>query len=224
MGDWNRTASKGFAGVIGSMPPTSKGRSALGKVEMMPMKDVLNATTKILKFEGEWLEFLGEPEPNFFMNLSGQPGFGKSTFCIKFGNYLAKHFGNVAYFTNEENAPRVKRKLQMVEEKLADNYDCYFNVNTYEIARQLFSMGKYSFIFIDSVQGGGMDDKELWNLHCDFPNVAIIAISRETKDGKARGSQNKEYDGDITIKFKCRGTARTEKNRFGEGGREMVLF
>lgn len=206
---------------------TNKGRYSLGEVVMMKMKDVLNTKSNALKFDGIWRDFLGEPEPNFYMNLSGQPGSGKSTFCVKFGNYLASKFGDVAYFTNEENAPRMKRKLETKKkenkEPLADNYYCFFNVNSYDIVRKLISDNNFRFVFIDSVQGGGMDATELWNLHCSFPNIAIIAISRQTKTGEARGSQNKEYDGDITIVFDEPGHAHTEKNRFGELS-EMQVF
>ena len=63
----------------------------------------------------------------------------------------------------------------------------------------------------------------MWKFHETHPNTALIAISRQTKDGKTRGSQNKDYDGDITISFPKQGTAQTIKNRFNDL-KKFVMF
>ena len=68
-----------------------------------------------------------------------------------------------------------------------------------------------------------MDYDELWQFHETHPNTGLIAIARQTKDGKTRGSQNKEYDGDITITFPKQGVAQTIKNRFNDL-KQFVLF
>ena len=167
---------------------------------------------------------MGEPEPNFRMILSAQPGHGKTTFSLKFANYLSKHFGKAVYITNEENASRIKRKLDFIDDSISENFELAFDADDYDKTHDLIASGRFKFIFIDSAQGGGMDYKELWSLYKEFEDLAFVTICRETKDGKARGSQNKEYDGDITINFKSPGVATTIKNRFGEVGREFVLF
>lgn len=183
--------------------------------------DVLKTNVKGLPFTGEWRDFLGEPAKNFFMILSAQPGHGKSTFCLKFANYLTK-FGRVLYITNEEDAERIKRKFEFLKDPIK-NFDLSFQANTFKQVLDLLKRGKYDFVFIDSAQYGGMDFKELREIRKQFPNNALIAISRQTKNGTTRGSQEKEYDGDITIKFYTQGHARTVKNRFNELA-EYVLF
>lgn len=183
--------------------------------------DVMKTNVKGLPFTGDWKEFLGEPAKNFFMILSAQPGHGKSTFCLKFANYLTK-FGRVLYITNEEDAERIKRKFEFLKDPIK-NFDISFEANTFKQVIDLLKRGKYNFVFIDSAQYGGMDFKELREIRKQFPNDALIAISRQTKNGTTRGSQEKEYDGDITIKFYQQGHARTVKNRFNELA-EYVLF
>lgn len=181
----------------------------------MSSYEVMQATDDALKFTGEWADFIGYPEKNFYMILSAQPGYGKSTFALKFANYLAKNFGRVIYFTNEENAARIRRKLEFINDKLA-LFDINFTAKTPQEINSIVANGGYKFVFIDSSQNAGMEFKELWQFHETHPTTALIAISRQTKDGKTRGSQNKEYDGDITITFPKQGTAQTIKNRFND--------
>lgn len=187
--------------------------------------DIINNTQlNGLPFTGEWRDFLGEPERNFYMILSAQPGHGKSIFCLKFANYLAKNFGKSIFITNEEYAALIKRKLQFIKDGISSNFDICFQAPTYAKIKELLQNSDYDFVFIDSAQASGVDAKELWELKQQFPQKALIVISRMTKDGKTRGSQNKEYDGDITINFTAPGIATTIKNRFGAVGREFQVF
>lgn len=188
----------------------------------MTSYEVMKATDNALQFTGKWLDFLGKPEQNFYMILSAQPGFGKSTFALKFANYLAKNFGRTIYFTNEENAARIRRKLEFIGDKLS-LFDINFTAKSPQDINAIVAQGGYKFVFIDSSQNAGMDYAELWQFHETHPRTALIAISRQTKDGKTRGSQNKEYDGDITITFPKQGTAQTIKNRFNDL-KKFVLF
>ena len=187
--------------------------------------DIINNTQLHgLPFTGEWRDFLGEPERNFYMILSAQPGHGKSTFCLKFANYLAKNFGKSIFITNEEYAALIKRKLQFIKDGISRDFDICFQAPTYDKIKELLQNSDYDFVFIDSAQASGVDAKELWELKQQFPQKALIVISRMTKDGKTRGSQNKEYDGDITINFTAPGIATTIKNRFGPVGKEFQVF
>lgn len=193
-------------------------RHVLGTVSS---KEVEKAQKNGLPFTGEWKEFLGEPARNFMMITSASPGHGKTTFSLKFANYLTK-FGRVVYITNEEDASRIKGKFDFIGDKIKD-FDMSFDCKSIDDIIDLIRRGKYNFVFIDSVQFGGMDTKELRRIRETFPNIAIDAICRQTKSGKTRGSQDKEYDGDITLTFYAPGRAKTIKNRFWEL-REYCLF
>lgn len=202
-----------------STKSAARGKShSLGTISS---KDVMNTEVNGLHFTGEWRSFLGEPAPNFYMILSASPGHGKTTFCLKFGNYLTK-FGRVLYITNEEDAARIKTKFNFIDDKIND-FDISFDCKTLDNVIDLIERGNYDFVFIDSAQYGGMDYKELRVVRERFPEIGLIAICRQTKDGKTRGSQEKEYDGDITITFYEQGLARTIKNRFWELS-EFQLF
>lgn len=203
--------------------PKQKTRTSFsGLGGTMTSYEVMKTTDNALDFTGEWLDFLGRPEKNFYMILSAQPGFGKSTFALKFANYLATNFGKTIYFTNEENAARIRRKLEFIGDKLS-LFDINFTAKSPQDINAIVAQGGYKFVFIDSSQNAGMEFGELWKFHETHPNTALIAISRQTKDGKTRGSQNKEYDGDITITFPKQGTAQTIKNRFNDL-KKFVMF
>lgn len=193
----------------------------LGTLGTISSREVMETEANRLPFTGAWRDFLGEPAPNFYMILSAQPGHGKSTFCLKFGNYLTR-FGSVLYITNEEDAARIKSKMQFINDKIND-FDIAFEAKTLDDVINLIDRGNYDTVFIDSAQYGGMDYKELRIIRERFPEIRLIAICRQTKSGSSRGSQEKEYDGDITIKFDAPGHARTVKNRFWELS-EFQLF
>ncbi len=181
----------------------------------MSSYEVMRATDDCLRFTGKWEKFLGNPERNFYMILSAQPGFGKSTFALDFANYLATDHGRTIYFTNEENASRIRRKLEFIGAKLA-KFDINFTANDPATITRIVDSGRYDHVFIDSAQNAGFGYKDLWRFHETHPKTSLVAICRQTKDGKTRGSQNQEYDGDITIIFKKQGVAQTIKNRFND--------
>lgn len=208
--------------VSSSSSNRGKGHSGLNGLGTMSSFDVMKATDDCLEFTGEWEDFLGRPEKNFYMILSAQPGFGKSTFALKFANYLASNFGKTIYFTNEENASRIRRKLEFLGDKLAF-FDINFLAHTPAEIERIVNMGGYQHVFIDSAQNAGMEYKQLWDFHNNHPNTSLVVISRQTKDGRTRGSQNKEYDGDITITFPKQGVAQTIKNRFNDLKKYVVF-
>lgn len=201
---------------------SSSKRPATTLFGTMSSFDVMRAKDDCLAFNGEWEDFLGQPEKNFYMILSAQPGYGKSTLALKFANYLATHFGKTIYFTNEENPSRIRRKLEFLGDKMA-KFDINFTAKSPAEINRMVQAGGYKFVFIDSAQNCGMNYKELWDFHESHPDTALIAIARQTKSGHIRGSQNSEYDGDITITFPKQGTAQTIKNRFNDL-KQYVVF
>lgn len=193
---------------------------------------MLGSKTSKLAFSGKWAMWLGLPKPNFHMILSGQPGHGKTTLSMQFANYLAKNFGRVIYFEDEEDIALVKQNMQTIGEgDFLNNNNlriCFQDPDTkgkitLKTIRKILEKGNYNFWFMDSLQSIGIDDKELAQLYQDFPQMGTIAISRETKNGKARGDQNKEYNDDVTVRFYTPGVASTTKNRFNKLGDLMVF-
>ncbi len=178
-----------------------------------------------LKFKGEWLDFIGEPERNFYMVISSPPGHGKTTFCLKFANYLAQNFGRVIFFENEMNQSRTKRIFEFLGESVSSRLDLNFDSDSPASIERVLKSGCYDFAFFDSIQMSNLDEKELWKMKKDlFPEMGFVAISFANQKGGVRGSIVKQHQGDITVVFKSPGIATTTKNRFGEVGKEFEVF
>lgn len=223
-----------YDNIISSSPTPINSRKTnnYSNYGFMTPREIIGSETKRLPFSGKWAVWLGLPKPNFHIVVSGQPGFGKSTLTKQFAGYLAENFGRVAYFSDEEDVSQVKEEmLRIGKESFIDNHNMLTCVRdpetkgkiTFQTIRNLLKSGNFQFWFIDSLQSVGIDDKELAQLYEEFPYMGTVAISRETKNGKARGDQNKEYNDDITIRFDAVGLAKTTKNRFNKLGKFVVF-
>jgi len=177
-----------------------------------------------LKFTGDWKDFLGEPDPAFLMIISSLPGHGKTLFCLKFANYLAKNFGRVIFFENEMDDIRTARLFNFLGEKPSENLIFNFGSDNPVLIENTLKSGRYKFCFIDSIQMSNFDDeKDLWELKKKY-NIGFVGISFANGKGGIRGSIVKQHQGDITVTFKDKGIATTIKNRFGEIGNEFRVF
>ena len=228
--------SIGFGGIVPTMNDTKDSRShrscggsfrsyggALGSISATDLMKTDFAPG--LGFKDDWADFLGEPERNFYMIISSPPGHGKTTFCLRFANYLANNFGRVIFFENEMNQSRTKRIFEFIGEKVSPRLELNFNADSPEAIERILSSGRYDFAFFDSIQMSNLSEKELWNMKKDlFPQMGIIAISFANGKGGIRGSIVKQHQGDISVIFKKPGVAATIKNRFGEVGREFHVF
>lgn len=177
-----------------------------------------------LQFTGKWKDFLGEPRPNFRMLISSSPGYGKTTFCVQFANYLAANFGRVIFFENEMDDSRTQDVFARNAKNPSTGLDINFSCNTPDKIRRLLKNSKYDFVVIDSIQKSHFNEADLGIIEEEFPDKAFIAISQVDKKGTTRGSVVKQHEGDITIEFREHGIATTIKNRFGAVGREFQVF
>ena len=152
-------------------------------------------------------ELIGKPQLNFSLMVWGQPGQGKSTFSIAFGNYLAQHFGKVAYLSSEEyGSYTLQDKLKRVGQI---SPKLFFIKNLQEFKPT------YDFLLIDSVNNFGLGLEEYRALRAKYPNIGIVLIMQATKGGQFRGEKAWEHDVDTVIKLEA-GKAFTTKNRFKE--------
>ncbi len=224
--------SIGFGGIVPTMCDSSSFRSDkrrggnLGSLGSISATDLMKTDfAPGLRFKGEWADFLGEPERNFYMIISSPPGHGKTTFCIRFANYLADNFGRVIFFENEMNQSRTKRIFELTGEKVSPRLELNFTSDNPEAIEKILRSGRYDFAFFDSIQMSNLDEKELWKMKKDiFPQMGIVAISFANGKGGIRGSIVKQHQGDITVVFKKPGVATTIKNRFEEIGRDFQVF
>lgn len=187
-------------------------------------------------------EFLGNKlSYPFKMLIWGLPGSGKSTLCMQLADQISTNH-KILYIAGEEllNSDTLKdkqnRSIQPQNKK-----NCIFinrlpNCETewkgllYEKSLQNTPQVKFKIVFYDSVTkleitpfyvGAIANDCKMPFFNANFSHVFI---THAHKDGQMyRGDGSWAHEVDIIIKCE-RGIAITEKNRFGETGKELKIY
>ncbi|MBA3664244.1 MAG: hypothetical protein H0W61_08555 [Bacteroidetes bacterium] len=173
-------------------------------------------------FKGNWRDFLGEPQLKFHLGIHGKPGWGKSTLCVQFADYLAKNFGEVMYISGEEGFSKTVRD-KLVNNGINNPHLYFANIRSYEEIKTEIG-NAYHFIFIDSLDVLKINVEMLRDLKAWYPQSSFITVSQSTKDGKMRGTNDLMHENDITVAVNKPGIATTTKNRFGKIGLEFNIF
>jgi hypothetical protein len=189
--------------------------------KLVSSRDLRKRKYNCFPFTGKWKDFFGLPSYSFHLAVHGKPGEGKSTFCVQFADYLAKHFGKVVYVSGEEGLSKT------VQDKIINNgidnpYLFFADIKSFDEIKVEIP-NEYHFIFIDSLDTLRIDAVKLKQLKEFYPQSAFITISQSTKDGQMRGSQEITHDTDIAAKVE-NGVAVTTKNRFQARGTEFKVF
>jgi hypothetical protein len=176
--------------------------------EVISSSDLSHMKFNTIGLKGKFNELIGDPSQGFTCMVFGKPKSGKSTLCIDFAKHLAEHHGKVLYTAIEEGyGYTLKEKV----ERLNAVHPNLFISETIPA-----NVGKFDFVFIDSVSKGKIDNDMLNQLHQKNPKTAFIFIFHSTKDGDFRGGQQNAHDVDCIIEVKD-GVA-FGKGRFGIGG------
>ena len=165
-----------------------------------------------LNFKGEWAELLGVPSVNFKLAVYGNPGQGKSNFCLQLAHYLSKDFGRVLFVCSEEGYSKTL-KDKIILNGLGGTELYFSEIHSYEELKEKIKPDIFHFIILDSINNMGIDIKRLNALNEHYKNSATVSIAQATKKGELRGSQEIEHLVDITIKVDTRKATAT-KNRF----------
>jgi len=186
-------------------------------------EDLFKVKRSRLNFQGKWKDFLGLPGTDFHLAVHGASGQGKSTMCFQFAKYLGDNIGRVIYIANEEHTDSVTFEQKAKQAKAVGPNLKYINIPAYEHIQERVPAGIFHFIFIDSLNTLNISPERLRELKAYYANSAFITISRETKGGQLRGSNEILHDADIVAEVvKLIGT--TTKNRFKECGMEYVIL
>lgn len=173
---------------------------------LISLSELKEKTFEVYNFENEYLELLGQPSKSFSAIIYGESGQGKSTWSIKFADYLTK-FGKVLYNSSEEGISQsLKGKLLKYESDIMLG-SCK---NVREL-QKILKTQNFDFIFIDSLNDMEIKDnqfEELLSLKKSF-----IFIMQATKGGNFKGSTKFSHDTDIRIKVENY-EAIIEKTRF----------
>lgn len=171
-----------------------------------------------LKFTGKWANFIGNPQPNFYMTIFGKAGQGKSNFAFQIAEYLANNHGKVLYVAREEGISNTTQAKVNLNNALSQWLD-FTDMRELEDISKSISERKYRFIVLDSINTLKLEPLDIQVLKKNHKHLGVICVQQATKSGDARGSNEFAHDADVVVEV-SEGQANTIKNRFGMGKNE----
>ena len=176
----------------------------------IPLADFQKKEFKTLGFKGEWRK-LGDPGLGFKMLIWGENGNGKSTYALKFAEYLANNHGYVLYNSSEEeHSLSIHNKTKAIKSSFFE----LGKARTYEDLKELLKNPKYVMIFIDSVNDMNMTFEQFKTLLNENPKRCFIFIMQATKDGKFKGDNRFAHEARLRVRVVQREPV-IEKSNYG---------
>jgi DNA-dependent RNA polymerase auxiliary subunit epsilon/predicted transcriptional regulator len=171
-----------------------------------------------IKFTGKFLELIGKPSKPFSAIIWGKPKGGKSSFSIRFADYLQEYFGSVCYFASEEGISSTL-KLKLID--IGGSNALFSSLRDKNKIREYLKENQFDFVFIDSINKACIDHEFLELLKEESPETSFIAIVQATKGGNFKGDQALTHNCDFVIKV-IEGIAYYE-GRFNHSG-QIEIF
>lgn len=181
------------------------------------VSELMTTNHKVMQFEGDWLDSLGEPELTGSWLIWGNSGNGKTRFALQLCKYLTQ-FGRVAYDSLEEGASKsmkeafidldmeeVKRKIILLDREPIS-----------ELIPRLEKRNSPDIIAIDSIQYSGLNAASYKQLVNRFRNKLFILISHaDGKNPAGRVATSIRFD--AMIKIRVEGYRAFPVSRYGGG-------
>lgn len=181
------------------------------------VSELMTTNHKVMQFEGDWLDSLGEPELTGSWLIWGNSGNGKTRFALQLCKYLTK-FGRVAYDSLEEGASKsmqsafidldmeeVKRRIILLDREPIS-----------ELIPRLEKRNSPDIIAIDSIQYSGLNAASYKQLVNRFRNKLFILISHaDGKNPAGRVATSIRFD--AMIKIRVEGYRAFPVSRYGGG-------
>ena len=191
------------------------------------------------RFSVDMMEFLGKISYPFKMLVWGLPGEGKSTFCMKLADEVAREYGALYIMAEESlNSDTLQDKKQRVfanERVRKVDFVNRLPVSEPEwkgliLEEKDKSKVKYSTLFYDSVTKMDITPfyidqaTELYKMNYFKDLLSHVFVTHAHKDGTMyRGDGSWAHEVDIVIRCK-QGIAYMEKNRFGIVGQKFRIY
>lgn len=181
------------------------------------------AQAKAAKFDtigltGPYLAVIGEACRPTHLFAYGNGGSGKSSFMLRYCEFLNKLGYKVLYIAGEQfNTPTFTKLLNDLNINANENFEIVKDLNTRNLKN-------YEFVALDSKDSLGIEVEDFKQLKELYPEQSFIISSQGTKAGDYTGSG--KWLNEIDTMIYCEaGIARTgnEKNRWGGQG-EMRIF
>ncbi|MDQ1267025.1 MAG: hypothetical protein QG635_2178 [Bacteroidota bacterium] len=138
-------------------------------------EDLKGLQFNVLQFEGIWRRLLGKPHKNFRLVVIGAAISGKTTFSLKFANYL-KDFGKVVYILNQDKiTPKFQNKLVQLD---ISKIDFSPTSNKSEI-KYILKNSDYDFIFYNASPKAKLNVNDINEILTLKPESAFIYILQQ---------------------------------------------
>ena len=184
----------------------------------MSIDEQKNAHYETIGLGGQYKILLGEACKPTHILAYGEGGSGKSSFILKYAEYLNGLNNKVLFVAGEQyNTPTFKALLNWLNIQGNDDF---------VIVKDLGEVNPkdFDFIALDSKDSLGIDVKDFRELKKAYPDQSFIISSQGTKTGDFTGSG--QWRNEVDTMIYCeRGIAKTteDKNRWGGKG-EMEIF
>ncbi len=181
------------------------------------VKELLSKTYEVYDFNELWTKALGTPEKNFRMLVWGDPGQGKTTFCIQLAKYLTS-FGKVYYNSIEQGEGKSLADVMRLcgADEITHGKLMIGDRDTFtEMMAKLKRRNSPKFVFIDSLQYLYLTQDQYKKLVKEFPRKAFIIISWSGAGGNPKGEHAKAIRYMVDIKVTVHDGKATAQSRFG---------
>lgn len=186
------------------------------------VNQLLNTRRKVLDFEGEWFESIGQPEVRGSMIIWGDSSQGKTSFALQFAKQIAK-YERVIYNSLEEGdslsmAEAFRReKMTEVSRRIVLLDKCPIK----ELTDRLKRPKSPNVIIIDSLQYSGLSYEDYKGLIKQFRNKMFVFISHaDGKEPSGKVAQQIKYDAHIKVRVAAFQAHIT--SRYG-GGKTYII-
>lgn len=199
----------------------AKGNKNGGCNEQYTMYQFATKKFKIMEFEAEWRDLIGDPELAGTWMIWGRSGTGKTRFSARLAKYLLQ-FGSVAYNSLEQGCSHSLRLAFKAEGLLGKKRIVLWKKSIANMIEDLSKQKSPSIIIIDSFQYTKMSYEAYIDLKERFPHKLFIYISHaEGREPKGNHASSVRYDADVKIYIE--GYRVFAQSRYG-GGKPMDVW
>lgn len=187
------------------------------------ISELISKNFKVVEFENEWYDLIGNPQLSGTWLVWGDSGNGKTRLVLQLCKYLT-NFGRVAYNSLEEGfcesmklafidtgMDEVKRKIILLDNEPIE-----------DLEKRLKLQKAPKIVVIDSIQYSGLNFKQYKRLKESNPKTLFIIISHSQGKYPA-GRVANAIRFDAFVKIKVEGYKAFATSRFG-GGKPYTIW
>lgn len=184
-------------------------------------KELREFTERKFGFEGQWLEFCGNPACKGVWIVWGRSFSGKTTFALRVAKYLADLGNKVAYLSLEQGVSSSMQEAFARE--CIDNVNLWHSMDIKELKEEIVKQRSPKVVIVDSLQYLGINYAGYKDLKKLCKNKLLIFISHANEQLEPKGSTavNIRYDADVKIIVE--GFVASAESRFG-GGMPITIW